>query len=104
MRTETFSYLPLLTQNEIAKQIQYIINQGWTAGIEYSTDTDPKNSYWNFWKLPFFGEKNVAEIMAEMEACRQANPEAYIRIIGYDNIRQGQVHSFVALEPESKSS
>ncbi len=100
MRTETFSFLPPLTQNEIARQIQYILNRGWTAGIEYSTDTSPANSYWNFWKLPFFGEKQVSEIMEEMQNCREAFPNAYIRIIGYDNIRQGQVHSFVAMEPK----
>lgn len=99
MRTETFSFLPLLSQNEIAKQVQYIIDQGWTAGIEYSTDTSPENSYWNFWKLPLFGEKEVAVIMEEMNACRDAHPDAYIRIIGYDSIRQGQVHSFVVAEP-----
>ncbi len=101
MRTETFSFLPPLTRNEIAKQIQYIVDQGWTVGIEYSEDTDPKNSYWNFWKLPFFGVKDVSQIMEEMEVCRKANPKAYIRVIGYDNIRQGQVHSFVAGEPEA---
>ncbi len=101
MRTETFSFLPPLTPNEIAKQVQYILNQGWSAGIEYSTDISPENSYWNFWKLPFFGEKEVSRIMEEMQACREANPEAYIRIIGYDNIRQGQVHSFIAMEPKT---
>jgi len=38
-------------------------------------------------------------VLAELESCRQAHPEAYIKINGYDRARQGQVVSFVAVRP-----
>ena len=33
---ETFSYLPPLTDEEIAKQVDYIIRQGWIPCLEFS--------------------------------------------------------------------
>jgi ribulose-bisphosphate carboxylase small chain len=39
-------------------------------------------------------------VLAELEACRMAHPDAYIKINGYDPVRQGQVVSFVAFRPE----
>jgi ribulose-bisphosphate carboxylase small chain len=42
------------------------------------------------WKLPMFGERNVDAILAEAEACHNANPDDFVRLIGYDNLRQTQ--------------
>ena len=33
---ETFSYLPPLTDDQIAKQVDYIVNNGWTPCLEFS--------------------------------------------------------------------
>nr|7QSY_B Chain B, RubisCO small subunit [synthetic construct]7QSY_D Chain D, RubisCO small subunit [synthetic construct]7QSY_F Chain F, RubisCO small subunit [synthetic construct]7QSY_H Chain H, RubisCO small subunit [synthetic construct] len=99
MHTETFSYLPPLTDEEIKKQVEYILKNGWIPGIEYTDEPGPHNSYWSFWKLPFFNAETAEEVMEELEACREANPDCYIKITGYDNIRQGQVLSFVAYRP-----
>lgn len=33
---ETFSYLPPLTDNQIAAQVDYIVNNGWTPCLEFS--------------------------------------------------------------------
>jgi ribulose-bisphosphate carboxylase small chain len=52
------------------------------------------------WKLPLFDTGDPAVVLAELEACRQANPGAYIKVNGYDPARQGQVVSFVAARPE----
>lgn len=35
---ETFSYLPPLTNDQIAKQVDYIVNNGWTPCLEFSND------------------------------------------------------------------
>ena len=42
------------------------------------------------WKLPFFGATDAAEVMAEVDACREANPGDHVRLIGYDRRRQTQ--------------
>jgi len=42
-----------------------------------------------------FGETDVDRILAEIEACRQANPDNHIRLIGYDNFKQTQSASMV---------
>ena len=39
----TFSYLPDLTDDEIAAQIQYAIDQGWAVAVEFTDDPHPRN-------------------------------------------------------------
>ena len=39
---ETFSYLPPLSDDQIAKQVDYIVNNGWTPTLEFS---DPALAY-----------------------------------------------------------
>ena len=101
MRTETFSYLPPCSDDEIKAQVKFVIDNGWIPGIEYTEEPGPENSYWFFWKLPFFEAKDASEVLDELHKCRQQNPKAYIKITGYDNIRQGQVLAFVAVKPDA---
>jgi ribulose-bisphosphate carboxylase small chain len=42
------------------------------------------------WKLPMFGETDVDAILAEIDACRSANPGNHVRLIGYDKFAQSQ--------------
>jgi ribulose-bisphosphate carboxylase small chain len=100
MKTETFSYLPALTKEQVEKQIQYFLNNGWVVGIEHSSRLDPALAFWEWWKLPLFNIRTVGGIMAEIEACREKHANAYIRVTSYDNARQTQVMSFVAYKPE----
>ena len=39
---ETFSYLPSLTEDQIARQVDYIVNNGWTPCLEFA---DPSVAY-----------------------------------------------------------
>lgn len=96
---ETFSFLPPLTQDEIYDQIVYIINQGWTAGLEHDTPANGAAYYWGMWKLPFFGERNPDKIMSEIESCKRAYPDHMIRVVGYDNYAQCKGHEFVVYRP-----
>ena len=50
----TFSYLPDLTDEEIAAQIQYAIGQGWAVAVEFTDDPHPRNVLWEMWGLPMF--------------------------------------------------
>jgi len=69
------------------------------VGIEFTTAPDPRDHYWAMWKLPLFGSPNAAAVLAELDACREENPDAFIKVNGYDRTRQGQVVSFVASRP-----
>ena len=99
MKTETFSYLSALTSEQVEKQIQYFLNNGWVVGIEYSSQPSPALAFWDWWKLPLFNMRSVDEIMTEIEACKANHSDSYIRITSYDNARQTQVMSFVIYRP-----
>ncbi len=100
MRLETFSYLPELSEEQVAAQIRSIVARRLVVGIEVAEETDPYDHYWTLWKLPLFDIDDPAVVLAELEACRLANPRAYVRVNGYDTLRQGQVVSFVVHRPE----
>lgn len=103
MRLETFSYLPTLSEEEVAAQIRAAVARGLVVGIEYTDLPDPYDHYWTLWKLPLFGISDAEIVLAEIDACCRANPEAYVRVSGYDADRQGQVVSFVVQEPEGEA-
>lgn len=94
-RYETFSYLPQMDQNEVFRQINFLLAQGWTPAIEHEHPSRAFNHYWPMWKLPFFGENDPQAIVAEIEACHRAYPEHHIRLLGYDNYAQSQGTSFL---------
>ncbi|KAJ0507500.1 putative ribulose-bisphosphate carboxylase [Helianthus annuus] len=52
------------------------------------------------WKLPMFGCTDSAQVMKELGECKKEYPQAWIRIIGFDNVRQVQCISFIASKPE----
>jgi ribulose-bisphosphate carboxylase small chain len=74
----------------IRKQIEYIIRQEWSPVIEHVEPERVTDHYWYMWKLPMFGEREVAPILAEIATCREVYPDHYVRIVGYDNGRQTQ--------------
>jgi ribulose-bisphosphate carboxylase small chain len=96
---ETLSYLPPLTDAQIAKQIQYMLDQGYIAGIEFADDPKPTDHYWTMWKLPLFSATSPQEVLNEVRECRSEFSSAYIRVIGFDNIRQCQTSSFIVYKP-----
>jgi len=98
---ETFGFLPKLTQEEVHKQIAYIIAQGWTPAMEHSHPSRSMDNYWPMWKLPFFGETNLGRVVEELEACRRAYPDHHIRLLGYDSYTQSQGSCFVVYEGRS---
>ena len=104
MKLETFSYLPELTAEQLEQQISAILGRDLVVGIEYSAAPDPRDHYWTMWKLPLLDTGDTAAVLGELEACQRAHPDAYVKINGYDPVRQGQVVSFVARRPEPVAS
>jgi len=80
----TFSFLPDLTDEQIAKQIKYCINNGWAVSVEYTDDPHPRNTYWEMWGMPMFDLKDPAGIMLEVNDCRKAFPNHYVRVNAFD--------------------
>lgn len=95
---ETFGFLPKLSAEDVQKQIAYIIANSWAPAIEHEHPSNAMDHYWTMWKLPFFGETNMGNVLAELEACRRAYPNHHIRLIGYDSYTQSQGSCFVVYE------
>jgi len=86
----TFSYLPPMTDEEIRRQVAWIVKHGWNPAIEHTEPQFAGSNYWYMWKLPMFGESDVDAILAELKACHEANPGHHVRLLGYDNANQSQ--------------
>ena len=99
MPSETFSYLPPLTDAELRLQIAHLTREGLIPGIEFAVDPEPADSYWSLWKLPFVTRPTPDAVLAEIDQCAAANPHAQIKLVGYDSVRQGQVVAFVVRRP-----
>ena len=80
----TFSYLPDLDDDEIKAQIQYGIDQNWALAIEFTDDPHPRNVYWEMWGLPMFDLTDAAGGLYEVNRCREAYPNRYIRVTLYN--------------------
>lgn len=48
-----------------------------------------------------FGCTDGSQVLAEVQNCRRAFPDAYIRMVGFDPIRQVQVAGFLVNRPQS---
>jgi len=82
-----FSLLPDLTNEQIKKQVEYAIAQGYAVSIEYTDDPHPRNCYWEMWGLPLFDIPDAATIMYELDECRKAHKGMYIKINAFNNAR-----------------
>ncbi|PIA39742.1 hypothetical protein AQUCO_02600296v1 [Aquilegia coerulea] len=107
---ETLSYLPPLGPDALAKEIEYLLRNGWVPCLEFDLKgfvyREHGNSpgyydgrYWTMWKLPMFGCSDSSQVLNELELCKKEYPQAFVRIIGFDNIRQTQCVSFIAAKP-----
>ncbi|WP_396932050.1 ribulose bisphosphate carboxylase small subunit [Mycolicibacterium sp.] len=97
----TFSYLPDFTDEEITAQIDYALSQGWPLSVEFTDDPHPRNIYWEMWGLPMFDLMDAAGVLMEVNACRAAYPDHYIRLNAYDASlgRQTTALSFIVNRP-----
>jgi ribulose-bisphosphate carboxylase small chain len=97
----TFSYLPDLSDEEIAAQAAYAIDNGWAVAVEFTDDPHPRNVYWDMWGLPMFDITDPAAVLYEVNACRKAFPRRYVRVTAYDASlgRQTTALSFLVQRP-----
>ncbi|XP_024361452.1 ribulose bisphosphate carboxylase small subunit, chloroplastic [Physcomitrium patens] len=108
---ETFSYLPPLSDDAIAKQVDYMIQQKLIPCLEFDVNADgvsrTNNSspgyydgrYWTMWKLPMFGCQDPAQVLREIEECKKTFPGCFVRVLGFDNVKQVQICGFLVARP-----
>jgi len=101
----TFSYLPDFTEEEIEREVRYCLNKGWAFSIEHTDDPHPRNAYWEMWGLPMFDASDLDGAMYQIEECRKAFPDNYIKVNGYDRTkgRQTTMLSFIVHRPKEES-
>ena len=100
----TFSYLPEFTDEEISAQVNYCVENDWALAVEYSDDPHPRNVYWEMWGLPMFDITDAAAVLYELNKCREAFPNHYIRVSAYDSRlgRQTTALAFIVNRPENE--
>jgi ribulose-bisphosphate carboxylase small chain len=81
----TFSFLPDLSEQQIARQIRYCLDQGWAINLEYTDDPHPRNTYWEMWGQPMFDLKDPAGVLYELGECRKVFGNCYIRVSAFDS-------------------
>ncbi len=97
-----FSFLPDLSDEQIAMQIEYCLKNEWSIGVEYTDDAHPRNTYWEMWGNPMFDLKDAAGVMMEIRECRKAHPDNYIRLNAFDSTRGWETvrMSFIVTRPK----
>ncbi|PZP57631.1 MAG: ribulose bisphosphate carboxylase small subunit, partial [Azospira oryzae] len=95
---------PDLTDAQIRKQIEYALKQGWAINVEFTDDPHPRNTYWEMWGIPMFDLRDPAGIMYEVNECRKAYPNHYIRVTAYDSTRGWETPrlSFIVQRPKEE--
>ena len=82
-----FSFLPDLDDVQITAQVEYCLSNSWAIAIEHTDDPHPRNTYWNMWGHPMFDLRDAKGAMMELDDCRKAFGDDYIRMLAFDNSR-----------------
>jgi ribulose-bisphosphate carboxylase small chain len=96
-----FSFLPDLTDAEIALQVDYGLQKGYAWSVEYTDDPHPRNTFWEMYGMPMFDLTDAAGVLMELKACRQSFPQHYIRLMAFDSTRgvESIAMSFIVNRP-----
>ena len=99
-----FSFLPDLTDEEIALQIQYGLSKGYAWSVEYTDDPHPRYPYWEMYGMPMFDLQDPAGVLMEVNNCRKTFPAHYIRLMAFDSTRgvESIAMSFIVNRPPSE--
>ena len=100
----TFSFLPDLSDEQIAAQIAYALRNGWSISVEHTDDPHPRNALWEMWGQPLFDLARARRRGRHATRCasaREAYPHAYVKVVCYDRSlgRQTTALSFIVGRP-----
>jgi len=96
-----FSFLPELSDAEIALQIEYGLRRGYAWSVEYTDDPHPRNTYWEMFGMPMFDLRDAAGVLHELHSCRKTFPQYYMRLVAFDATRgvESIAMSFIVNRP-----
>lgn len=96
-----FSFLPDLSDAEIALQVEYGLQRGYAWSVEYTDDPHPRNTYWEMYGMPMFDLRDAAGVVQEMNECRRTFPNHYVRLMAFDSSRgvESIAMSFIVNRP-----
>jgi len=99
-----FSFLPDLSDAEIALQIEYGLGKGYAWSVEYTDDPHPRNTYWEMYGNPMFDLHDAAGVLMELNHCRKTFPNHYIRLMAFDSTRgiESIAMSFIVNRPSKE--
>ena len=97
-----FSFLPELTDAEIALQVEYGLRRGYAWSVEYTDDPHPRNTYWEMYGMPMFDLRDAAGVLTVVEDCRDTFPGHYVRLVAFDSTRgvESIAMSFIVNRPK----
>jgi ribulose-bisphosphate carboxylase small chain len=100
----TFSFLPDFTDAEITAQVEYALKQGWALAVEYTDEPHPRNVYWEMWGMPMFDVTDAAGVLMEVNACRKAFPDHYVKVNAFDSTQGWETTrlSFIVNRPRQE--
>jgi ribulose-bisphosphate carboxylase small chain len=100
----TFSFLADLTDEQIRKQVEYALKNKWAVSVEFTDDPHPRNTFWEMWGLPMFDLEDPAGIVYEINACRKAYPNHYIKVNAFDHTKGWETirMSFIVHRPTNE--
>lgn len=101
MTNEAMSFLPPLSPEEVTRQVEHILQQGYVPMIEYAEAPSPDEYYWRLWPLPKQDERTVQWVISQLDACRRRYSYAYVKLTAYDTKQSRVVNSFIAYLPSS---
>ncbi|XP_073018114.1 ribulose bisphosphate carboxylase small subunit, chloroplastic-like [Primulina eburnea] len=108
---ETLSYLPPLTEEQLLKQVEYLLRLKLIPCLEFEKKRpyiERENNrspgyydgrYWTMWKLPMFGCTDPVQVIKEVKEVSTKHPDFFVRVLGFDSYRQVQCISFIAYKP-----
>ncbi len=82
------SYPSPFSPERLTLQVDYLLQQGWTAAIEHSDTAYIGSDYWDLWNMPLFGSDKLNQVLSELNACQQAYPDHHVRLVGFDARQQ----------------
>jgi ribulose-bisphosphate carboxylase small chain len=99
-----FSFLPDLTDAEIALQVDYGLERGYAWSVEHTDDPHPRNTFWEMQGMPMFDLRDAAGVVAEVRECRRTFPHHYVRLVAFDATRgiESIAMSFLVQRPEAE--
>src|SRR3979490_2254434 len=79
-----FSFLPDLTDEQISRQVQYCLHNGWAVNIEFTDDPPSRNNFLENGGLARV-ELRAPGVLMELTECRKVYGDRYIRLSAFDS-------------------